>query len=278
MSSPCGVAVVTGGASGLGRAIGERCAARGYALALLDIDGQRAGEQASEIAAMHGLPVLGRRVDVGDAANVEAAAVAVAAELGDADLVFSNVGVQQIGAMETFPDEAWTWMLDVNVIGAARVARSFLTQLRRSTNAHLAFTASSSVLAPASQLAAYQASKFALLGLADSLRVELADDGIKVSTVFPSAMFTRHLETSLQARPDRVKGEIAPETAIQKLIESSPYISDGATAEVAASAVLDEILDDHPYIVTHGNLVEAVERHHVLLQDAASRARDRVST
>jgi len=275
MTASTGVAVVTGGASGLGRALGERCAARGYALALLDLDGERASSEAAAIAAEHGVPAMGRRVDVGDAADVEAAAAAVAAELGPADVVFSNVGVQQIGALENFPDEAWSWILDVNVIGAARVVRAFLPQLRQSSNAHLAFTGSASVLAPASQLAAYQASKFALLGLADSLRVELAGDGIQVATVFPSAMFTRHLESSLAARPDGVEGEIAPESSIQELVRSNPYLTDGATAEVAASAVLDELLDGHPYIVTHGNLVEAVEQRHELVLDGARRARDR---
>lgn len=278
MSATTGVAVVTGGASGLGRALADRCAARGYAVALLDIDGDRAAMEAAALADQYGVPTMGRRTDVGDAADVQAGADAVAGELGDADILFSNVGVQQIGAFETFPEDAWTWVLDVNVIGAARVVRSFLPQLRRSANAHIAFTASSSVLAPASQLSAYQASKFALLGLAESLRVELAEDGIKVATVFPSAMFTRHLESSLEARPDGVEGEIAPEASIMEIIKSNPYISDGATAEVAARAVLDEVLDDHPYVVTHGDLLAAVEETHALIKDAARRARDRVVT
>jgi hypothetical protein len=72
-----------------------------------------------------------------------------------------------------------------------------------------------------------------------------------------------------------VEGEIAPESSIQELVRSNPYLTDGATAEVAASAVLDELLDGHPYIVTHGNLVEAVEQRHELVLDGARRARDR---
>jgi NAD(P)-dependent dehydrogenase (short-subunit alcohol dehydrogenase family) len=110
-------------------------------VALLDIDGERAAAEASALATDHGVRTLGLGVDVGDAADVERAANTVAQQLGGADLVFSNVGVQQIGALERFSDEAWTWMLDVNVVGAARVARSFLPLLRRSDSPRLAFTA-----------------------------------------------------------------------------------------------------------------------------------------
>ncbi len=114
------VAVVTGGGSGFGRAIGARCAARGFDVALLDIDGERAATEAEAIARECGVRAIGLRTDVGDAVDVEKAAGSVAEELGGADLVFSNVGVQQIGAFERFADEAWTWMLDVNVVGSAR--------------------------------------------------------------------------------------------------------------------------------------------------------------
>jgi NAD(P)-dependent dehydrogenase (short-subunit alcohol dehydrogenase family) len=245
-------------------------------VALLDLDGDRAIDEAAALAREHGVQVIGRRTDVGDAADVVAAAAAVAQELGGVDLVFSNVGVQQIGALEGFGDEAWAWMLDVNVIGAARVARSFLPQLRRSRQAHLAFTASSSVLVPASHLAAYQASKFAVLGLAETLRLELADDGIAVSVVFPSGMITRHLESSLAARPGTVAGEIAPDADMEAMIASNPgFIRDVATAEVAASAVVDEVLAGEAYIVTHGALVEPLLEQQARVRRAAERARDR---
>jgi NAD(P)-dependent dehydrogenase (short-subunit alcohol dehydrogenase family) len=76
-----GVAVVTGGASGFGRAIGGCCAARGFSVALLDIDGERAAAEASALATDHGVRSLGLGVDVGDAADVERAANTVAQQL-----------------------------------------------------------------------------------------------------------------------------------------------------------------------------------------------------
>jgi NAD(P)-dependent dehydrogenase (short-subunit alcohol dehydrogenase family) len=271
-----GVAVVTGGGSGFGRALAERCAARGFDVALVDIDGDRAATEAVDIAAQHQVRAIGVRCDVSDSRDVEHSAAAVAEQLGGADLVISNVGVQQIGKFEEFPDEAWTWMLDVNVVGTARVARAFLPLLRRSGQARLAFTASSSVLDPAIHLAAYQATKFAVLGLAETLRLELAGDGIGVSVIFPSGMMTRHLESSLAARPDSIAGEIAPAGDIEAMLASNEaFVRDVATAEDAASQVVEDILAGEPYIVTHGDLVDAVAIRHIPIQRAAERAHSR---
>jgi NAD(P)-dependent dehydrogenase (short-subunit alcohol dehydrogenase family) len=269
-----GVVVVTGGASGFGRALGDRFASLGYSVALLDIDGDRAKAEAAALARVHGVPTIGRQTDVGDSAEVDAAADAVTRALGDADLVFSNVGVQQIGALEGVSDDTWAWMLDVNVIGAARVVRSFLPQLRR-TRGRIVFTASSSVLVPAPRLAAYQASKFAVLGLAETLRHELAADAIGVSVVFPSAMLTRHLESSLAARPAGIDGEIAPDADVEALVESNQFITSAATAESAAGVVVDEVLAGEPYVVTHGDLVQPLLGQQDLVRRAAERARDR---
>ncbi len=148
------VAVVTGGASGLGLALGERCAALGMSVALLDLDQERAITEAKRVGDAYQVGTLGFAVDVVDAASVEAAVAAVGDRFGAVDLVVSNVGVQLFGAVEAFTDEEWRWILDVNVIGSARVARSFLPLLRKSERGRLAFTTSSSILDPASRLGA----------------------------------------------------------------------------------------------------------------------------
>jgi NAD(P)-dependent dehydrogenase (short-subunit alcohol dehydrogenase family) len=136
------VAVVTGGASGLGLALGERCAILGMDVALLDLDGERAATEATRLAKAHGVRVLGIATDVADAASVEAAAKAVGERFGAVDPVVSNVGVQLFGAVESFTDDEWKWLLDVNVIGSARVVRSFVHLLRKAEKGRLAFTTS----------------------------------------------------------------------------------------------------------------------------------------
>ncbi len=268
------VAVVTGGASGLGLALGDRCAAHGMAVVLLDLDGERAATEAEVLASRHGVESLGMRVDVGDAADVDGAARAVDARFGRADLVVSNVGVQLFGAVDRLTDDEWRWVLDVNVVGSARVARAFLPMLRRSPHGRLAFTTSSSVLDPASRLAVYQASKFAVWGQAETMRLELAGDGVGVSVIFPSGMVTRHLETSEAAQPDHVRRPIATDEDFTAMMASNSTMAEGVgTPEDAALHVLDGLLAGEPYIITHGDLVGAVEARCASLRRAAEAAR-----
>jgi NAD(P)-dependent dehydrogenase (short-subunit alcohol dehydrogenase family) len=271
-----GVAVVTGGASGFGLALAQECAGSGLDVALIDIDGERVVAEAAALADRHQIRALGLGADVSDSADVGRAAADVERRLGVSDVVFSNVGVNQIGAFETFADDAWTWLLDVNVIGAARVARAFLPQLRRSHRPRLAFTASSSVLEPATHLAAYQVTKYAVLGLGDSLRRELADDEIAVSVIFPSPMMTRHLESSLAARPGSIDADIAPAAAVEAMVAGNEaFARDVATAEDAARHVLEDVLAGEPYVVTHGNIVDATAERAEALVRATQRARER---
>jgi len=272
-SSPA-VAVVTGGASGFGLALGCACAARGMSVALLDRDSERAETEAAAFAERYRVSALGLGVDVADERAVRDTAAAVADRFGRADLVISNVGVQLFGAAERLTDDEWRWLLDINVVGAARVVRRFVPLLRLAPRRHLAFTASSSVLAPASRMAAYQASKFAVWGLAETLRLELAEDGITVSVIFPSGMLSRHLETSAAAQPEHLRRPIGEEDDFTAMAASNPgMMRDLATPEDAARHVIDALLAGERYIVTHGDLVEAVDSRSAALRRAAQRAR-----
>lgn len=268
-------AVVTGGASGLGLALVERCAALGMDVAVLDLDGDRAVAEAARVAEAHGVSCIGRHVDVADATSVDPAAAAIGEHFGGVDLVISNVGVQLFGSVAAFTDDEWRWLLDVNVIGSARVARAFVPLLRNAEAGKLAFTTSSSIMDPASRLGAYQASKFAVWGLAETLRVELADDGIGVSVIFPSGMITRHLETSEGAQPDHLRRPIANDGDFDAMIASNPQMASMlATPEDAAHGVVEAVLAGEPYVITHGDLTGAVESRSANLARAAVAARD----
>ncbi len=267
------VAVISGGASGYGRALGAECARRGMDVVLLDRDGDRVRSEAATLTADHGINARGVRVDMADAEQVAEAAIDVAEQFGHADLVISNVGVQLFGAVERITDDKWRWVLDVNVLGAARMARSFLPLLRRSAQPRLAFTTSSSVLTPASRLGAYQASKFAVWGLAETLRLELAGE-VEVSVIFPSGMSSRHLETSSDAQPDHLRRDVGEAEDFEAMIASNPDMASGiVTPEEAAERSIDGVLAGERYIVTHGDLLDAVSARSAALRDAADRAR-----
>lgn len=267
-------AVITGGASGFGLALAQRCAAGAMDVALLDLDGERAVTEAARLAEHHGVKGMGLATDVADASSVEAAATAVEGRFGPVDLLVSNVGVQLFGDIGSFTDDEWRWVLDVNVVGSARVARTFLPLLLAARAPKLAFTTSSSILDPASQLAAYQASKFAVWGLAETLRIELAGQGVGVSVIFPSGMLSRHLETSEAAQPDHLRRPIAPEGAMDAMIASNPAMATAlATPDEAAAGVIEAVLEGVRYIVTHGDLTAAVAERSEVLARAAEAAR-----
>ena len=253
------IGVVTGAASGFGRALAEECARAGMSVALLDIDGERARESAESMAETYDVETIAREVDVGTARDVDEAAAAVRHQFGGCDLLFANVGVQQFGAVERLTDDDWTWVLNVNVVGTARTVRSFLPLIRRrSGTRHIAMTASSSVLVPGMRLGAYQASKSAVLGLGDTLRMELLGEQIGVTVILPAGMATRHLESSALARPaDLGESRTLPDDIATMVGSLSMTDKDLATPEHAARHVLRDIVANEPYVITHGGYRDA---------------------
>jgi NAD(P)-dependent dehydrogenase (short-subunit alcohol dehydrogenase family) len=240
---------------------------------LLDLDQERAVAEAGRIQSA-GATSIGTGVDVGAAESIQAAAETVSERFGRADLVISNVGVQLFGAVERLTDAEWAWVLDINVVGSARVARAFLPLLRRSTEPHLAFTTSSSVLDPAARLGVYQASKFAVWGLVETLRLELAEEGIPVSMILPSGMLTRHLETSEGAQPESIRRPIAADDDIAAMMASNADMAATlATPDEAADGVVEAILAGHRFVITHGDLLGAIDERYTELRRAAEAGR-----
>jgi meso-butanediol dehydrogenase / (S,S)-butanediol dehydrogenase / diacetyl reductase len=118
----------------------------------------------------------------------------------------------------------------------------------------LLFTASSSVLAPSVRMAAYQTSKFAVLGLAESLREELASEGIGVTTLFPAAMMTGHLESSVRARPIALGVSNLDQADVDAMLAHQPLGPDDVTSpEHAIRNLLADLEAGEPYVITHGS-------------------------
>src|SRR4051794_33259378 len=177
------IAVVTGGGSGLGAGMCREFASAGMAVAALRIDEGNAQATAESLAHEFGVPTVAARVDVGDTASVHAAAASVRAALGGCDVLCANVGVQQFGAIDRLTEDDWRWVLEVNVLGTVRTVAAFLPMIRERGDAaeagvrRVVLTASSGALVPGVRLAAYTASKDAVIGYGDTLRQELADEG-----------------------------------------------------------------------------------------------------
>jgi NAD(P)-dependent dehydrogenase (short-subunit alcohol dehydrogenase family) len=253
--------VITGAASGLGAAMADVFAARGARLALLDIDGERAEAKAAELRA-RGLDVIAMAVDVADKASLAAAAETVANRFGGCDVLCANVGVQQFGAIDKLTDEDWTWVLSVNVMGVINTVASFLPLLRSASgDRHVLLTASSSYFTPGIRMAAYVTSKYAVVGYGEVLRQELAAEGINVSLLFPGGMATRHLQSSVAARPRELGESRLDRADIEAMMASVDMTQENhvATAEHAVRNLLAELEARQPYIITHGAYKMQVE-------------------
>ncbi len=268
------VGVVTGGGSGLGAALAARLAGAGMHVAVLDIDAERAAARAAELSGP-GIETLACAVDVGDRDSLARAAEQVAARLGACDVLCANVGVQQFGAIERLTEEDWRWVLDVNVLGVVRSVSCFLPLMRRRQGfRRIVLTASSAALRPGVRLGAYNASKLALVGFGETLRLELADEGIGVSILFPDGMSTRHLESSVLARPAELGPSVTLPDDIEAMLAGSGAGDDVpvvVTPEHATRNLIDELLADEPYIVTHGGYVEQVRSRHARIERAFDR-------
>jgi NAD(P)-dependent dehydrogenase (short-subunit alcohol dehydrogenase family) len=186
------VAVVTGAASGIGRAIAARLAQEGASLAIADINAGELDETARMLMPAADVPgkVTTHIVDVSDKERVAAFAREVVEAHGRANLLINNAGVGLFGTTEQISIEDVEWLMGVNFWGVIHGVKHFLPILRRQQQAHIVNISSVfGIIGPAGH-SAYAASKFAVRGFTEALRHELAGSSIKVSVVHPGGIKT----------------------------------------------------------------------------------------
>ncbi|MET0304234.1 MAG: SDR family oxidoreductase [Microbacteriaceae bacterium] len=192
------VAVVTGGASGIGLATAEALAAAGATVAVLDVNPETVTA-----------PLRGYTADVSDRASVDAAISAVASDLGRIDIVVNNAGISAVGTVEENDDEQWARVLDINVTGMARVTAAALPWLRKSPSAAVVNVCSIAALNGLPQRALYSASKGAVLALTFAMATDHVHEGVRVNCVSPGTVATPFVERMLQGFADPVKERAA---------------------------------------------------------------------
>lgn len=187
---------ITGGASGLGRAIAARYVREGAKVLVGDIHEKRLEETAAAL----GVSTI--RCDVTKEKDLVAAAAWCERAWGGVDRVFNNAGVSAGGSIDAQTIADWEWIVDINLLGVARGCRAFVPLLKRQRSGRIVNTASMAGLTNPPHMAAYNATKAAVVAISETLRVELAEHDVGVSVVCPSFVRTNLLESFRGATPD----------------------------------------------------------------------------
>ena len=257
------VAVVTGGASGLGRAMAQRFAHEGMRLVLADVQQDALDRAVAEFAAA-GHTAIGVRCDVSKADQVDALRDAALKRFGKVHVVCNNAGVAPGGLAWESTVADWEWCLGVNVYGVIHGIRSFVPAiLAHGEEGHIVNTASVAGLISPPGMAIYCVSKHAVVTLTECLHHDLASksDKVKASVLCPAYVPTaiadseRNRPADLR-NPERVRSEeeIAREELLRKAVSSGRI-----TAEQVGDRVFEAIRDERFYILPHQKIKGAIE-------------------
>src|ERR1700728_916027 len=262
-------AFVTGGASGIGLALGRALAEAGMKVMLADIE---TDALAAAVKSLHnvGPDVRGVTCDVADAGSVDRAAQASFEAFGPIHVVCNNAGVGVGGAIDNVSVDDWRWVLDVNLMGVLYGIRTFLPHIRaHGEGGHIVNTASMAGMISTLGFTAYGASKFAVVTMSEGLSMHLKPFGIGVSVLCPGWVRTR-INESGRNRPERYGATRPPPdpdspagavaTQIAELLQSGLDPSD------VARRVLTAIREDELYVFTHPEMrVATAERFGAIL-------------
>jgi NAD(P)-dependent dehydrogenase (short-subunit alcohol dehydrogenase family) len=213
------VAIVTGGASGIGAAVAAALHDAGAEVAVLDRDVSGVDPR-----------LMGLRADVGDRRAVTAAVEEVAARHGRIDIVVNNAGIGAVGDISANDDAEWARVLSINVTGIARVTAAALPWLRRSPSAAVCNVSSIAATAGLPARALYSASKGAVLSLTRAMAADHLREGIRVNAVNPGTADTPWVERLLAASDD-------PAEERRRLVARQPHGRLVAAEEVAAAVL-----------------------------------------
>ncbi|WP_434110079.1 SDR family oxidoreductase [Paraburkholderia caffeinilytica] len=266
------VAVITGAASGFGRAFAEKGASLGMKLVLADVN-PAALLQTVETLRADGVEAIGVPTDVSDAAQVEALAQAALDAFGKVHLLFNNAGVGSGGFLWESSVNDWAWVFNVNVMGVAHGVRTFTPiMLRQNEPAHIVNTASVAGLLSPPAMGIYNASKHAVVSLTETLYHDLqlaqaakpADGGEVGCSLLCPAFVPTGIADAERARPAELRNDSGPtrsQIAAGKQLQRAVQAGKLSATDVA-EITFEAIAARRFYIVTHPGIMATVKLRH----------------
>jgi NAD(P)-dependent dehydrogenase (short-subunit alcohol dehydrogenase family) len=249
------VALVTGGASGIGFALADRFASVGMKVVLADIE-EPALARAERTLKAKGAPVLAVKTDVSKAEEVEELARRTYEKFGAVHVLCNNAGVGAGGLTWEQPLTDWQWVLGVNLWGVIHGLHTFVPRmLAQGDEGHIINTASVAGLISSPYLSIYSATKHAVVAITESLRMELDLNGSKIrASVLCPGFVATSINESERNRPGHLApGATGPETDQQQVMRemARQQVAAGIKPSEVAEAVIEAIRGDRFYIVTH---------------------------
>jgi NAD(P)-dependent dehydrogenase (short-subunit alcohol dehydrogenase family) len=254
-------AVVTGGASGIGRALALTLAREGARLVIGDRDDAGMAEVVGAIRARGG-EAMGVPTDVSELPQVQALADRAFAAFGKVHILCNNAGVAVWGGLEAATHRDWQWVLGINLWGVIHGVEAFVPRMiAQREGGHIVNTASMAGLIASQGLGVYNTSKYAVVGLSETLAKDLRGHGIGVSVLCPMGVDTR-INTSERNRPTGLRNDAPAVDAPVTLMGRT--LAPEAVAEMTLAAIRENRL----YVITHDEGLEPLRRRFQRMEQA----------
>ncbi len=264
-------AFITGGAQGIGLGIARAFARTGVKLALADIDQAALATAKSELSELTAVETF--ILDVRDRSTYARVADETESRLGPVSILCNNAGVAGGQHVTRLTYEYWDWVLGINLNGVINGIQTFLPRmLKRGDGGHIVNTASGAGLAATSAGMLYTTSKFAVVGLSESLRLELEPYQIGVSVLCPGPVNTQILSNTRATQPDVPSAEEA-KVSQAALTQVNAFLAAGTDPNQVGEMVLAAVKADQLYIHTDRLVAELIESRTKALLDALPRAK-----